>query len=101
MRIEIEIPDTTINKMITSTLETQARLDPYGRANGPLAESVKKIAEEQIQSSLSELDLSEIVRERVHFSLIPTLETIIDNQIKVEAKKAVRAAMNQRQETQP
>ena len=100
MRIEFEIPDTTINKMITSTLETQAKLDQYGRTNGPLAQSVKMIAEEQVQSALSELDLSEMVRKLIDISLIPTLETIIDNQIKAAAKKAVKAAMD-KQETQP
>ena len=101
MKVEIDIQDETIKRMIKSTLETQARLDHYGKANGPLAESVNQITNDHIQSILLELDLSNLVRERIDLSLIPTLETVIDQKIKAAAKKAVKAAMDQHQETQP
>jgi hypothetical protein len=101
MKVEIDIQDATINRMIQSTLERQATLDHYGKPTGPLAESIKAIADDQIQSVLVGMDLKEMVQQRIHLSLIPTLETIIDQQIKAAAKKAVKAEMDKKQETQP
>jgi hypothetical protein len=42
-----------------------------------------------------------MIQSRITSTLIPTLESIIDQQIKTAAKKAVKAAMDKHQETQP
>lgn len=97
MKLEFEIPDEVIKQVIKSRLEGQASTDYHGRiVNGPLADAIIKIADDQIQSALLGLDLSELVQKRVDHSLIPTLESIIDQQIKANAKKAVKQAMEQK-----
>ena len=100
MRIVFEIPDTAIHKSICSEIERQSSLDHYGRANGPLAEAAIKVVNQQVNQFVSQIDLTDMIQARITSTLIPTLESIIDQQIKSAAKKAVKAEMEKHQETQ-
>ena len=101
MKVEIDIPDETIRRLIKSSIEQQATLDYYGKPNGPFADQVKILALEQTESLVQQIDIPTMVQERIDLLLTPTLETIIDQQIKTAAKKAVKVAMDKHQETQP
>jgi uncharacterized membrane protein YheB (UPF0754 family) len=100
MKVEFELNDARVNGAINRILEDQAVLY-YNEPKGPLAKAVVELVNENVGQIVSKIDLTDMIQARITTQLMPTLEAIIEQQIKTAAKKAVKAAMDQRQETQP
>jgi len=100
MRIAFELDDARLNGAINRVLEDQAVLY-YNEPKGPLSKAIVEIVNEQVGQIIETIDLTDMIQARITTQLMPTLEAIIEQQIKTAAKKAVKAAMDQRQETQP
>jgi uncharacterized membrane protein YheB (UPF0754 family) len=99
VKIEFNLDDTRVNDVINRAIEGLAVLY-YDEPKGPLAKAVVELVNEQVQQIVSKIDLTDMIQARITSKLMPTLEAIIEQQIKAAAKKAVKAAMDKRQEMQ-
>jgi hypothetical protein len=95
MKIEFEISDDTIKKSISKQLETWFSVDLWGRAGGEMAVAVHSAIKTHVTDAIAAIDVSKLVAERIREKMMPTIQQMIDMELKAAAKKAVKAAMQE------
>lgn len=88
MKFEIEIDDAKIRTMIVNSLNDGFRLDPY--SPGALAKEVKVLSHQAALSELSQLNISEIVKDVVADNAKGIIEDVVKHKLKEMTKKVFK-----------
>lgn len=98
MHIEAEIPEKQLNDLVQSAVSAMFDPPAYNRPSSRAYDQIKEQVIQQAMRLFSEMDISALVKAAVESRARATLNDVIAEHLKSEARKAVKDALKQASE---
>lgn len=98
MKIEIEIQDRQLQDLARSAVDQLFNSNRYETNSGRGTNEIRNYVIEQATRIFKEMDISAMIRQEVESQARATMQSVIAEHLKAEARKALKEALKSQQD---